>query len=247
MGCNRKLASLICFVAMAWPRGTVHAQSSAPVIYNITQLNTLGGNFGEALGINGSGQIVGDTSTNTTLKGNKVETDELATFWNANSATAVNLGALAGTTNSQAIAINTAGQIVGNADTSSTTFHAAAWPNSASAAIDLGTLGGSDSQAIAINDAGQIVGLANLAGDTAFHAAFWTNRTSQAIDLGTFGGDDSQANCINNIGQIMGYASVPGDLAIHAAFWPASNSAPIDLGTLGGDNSQANGANALGQ
>src|SRR6266404_1832197 len=175
MGCNRKLASVVCFVAMACPRGSVHAQSAVPVIYSITQLNTISGTFGEAVGINRAGQIVGDSN----IKNNAADH---ATFWNSNSTTAVDLGTLTSGGDSQANSINNSGQIAGNADNSSTTFHAAVWTNSTSSAIDLGTLGGSDSEAFAINDAGQIVGLANLTGDAVFHAAFWTNRTSHAVN-----------------------------------------------------------------
>src|SRR5947209_5834169 len=85
----------------------------------------------------------------------------------------IDLGTLGGS-NSQAFAINTAGQIVGYAyiTTGDAVSHAASWANSGSSAVDLGTLGGHFSHAKGINDSGQIVGDANITGDTAQHAVF---------------------------------------------------------------------------
>src|SRR5258708_39474171 len=135
MGCNRKLASVVCFVAMACPRGSVHAQSAVPVIYSITQLNTISGTFGEAVGINRAGQIVGDSN----IKNNAADH---ATFWNSNSTTAVDLGTLTSGGDNQANNINNSRPNAGKAGNSNTHLSPPGLKQNTTLGVGPGNIGG---------------------------------------------------------------------------------------------------------
>jgi probable HAF family extracellular repeat protein len=131
------------------------------------------------------------------------------------------LGTLGGS-NSTARAINTAGQVVGEADTDISGFiysdnfgqilgnpHAfMTAPNSKINPLtdDLGTLGGSASWATAINERGDVVGHSLLAGDAIEHAFLYTS--GRMLDLNDLVGSSlagiyiTSAVGINNRGQI---------------------------------------------
>jgi probable HAF family extracellular repeat protein len=131
--------------------------------------------------------------------------------------------------------INSAGVLVGGADTSTLTpapgcynpvnnldcfvSHAFVWRGNG--LDDLGTLpGGYFSFAEAINQRGQIAGVSengqiDLAfGNPQFHAVLWENGIVR--DLGTLGGMSSFASSINDQGQVTGVAlnNVPDSLSI---------------------------------
>src|SRR5262249_54307000 len=105
------------------------------------------------------------------------------------------LGTLGGPT-SAALAINSAGQVVGTADLDATHAHAFLYNG---ALTDLGTLGGANSSAHGINSAGQVAGSSeiNAAGDT--HAFVWDS-AGGLHDLGTLGGADSEAHTSTEAG-----------------------------------------------
>ncbi len=145
------------------------------------------------------------------------------------------LGTLGGA-NSDALAINSAGQIVGWADTSG---GSAAFVYSGGSMTNLGTLGGSQSTATGINDAGQIVGSSLLSDNTTTHAFLYNGGTLADLTAATAGALVS-ANAINASGQIAGSNS-----AGHAALYNAG--AIIDLGTFGGKTSVATSINSTGQ
>src|SRR3954454_19939193 len=87
-------------------------------------------------------------------------------------ATAVDLGTLGGN-ESNAVAVNSDGQVVGFSFTAGHSQHAFSWTKTGGMA-DLGTLGGSYSNAVAVNKSGEVVGYSTRADETAYHAFAWT-------------------------------------------------------------------------
>jgi probable HAF family extracellular repeat protein len=148
--------------------------------------------------------------------------------------TAVDLGA---GQNSQALAINAAGQVVGSFVHGGNT-RAFLWSNGVLS--DLGTLGTGiqeTSRALGIDSAGNVVGSASFAPGSTDHAFLWSKGVMR--DLGTLGdpSGSSQANAINAAGQIVGVSSAAKLGHIHAFLW--QNGVMTDLGTLGGGYSNA--------
>lgn len=124
------------------------------------------------------------------------------------------LGSILGSGSSNALGINDAGQIVGEAQTNTGDYHA--FLRSGGSNTDLGTLGGIASHAFGINNAGQVVGRSTLSGDpatAASHAFFYDAGTM--IDLGTLGGSFSEAYDINSAGEIVGTSLTAGDASTH--------------------------------
>ncbi len=160
----------------------------------------------------------------------------------------VDLGTLPGGTSSSGMAINSGGQIVGEADEEGGQYHAFLWtPTQPGGTIgtmrDLGTLPGATySSARDINDNGQVVGASDR-GDGQTHAFLWENDVM--TDLGTLpGGTSSVALGINANRQVVGY-STGADGLPHAFRW--ENDVMTDLGTLpGGTDSEAEGINSQG-
>ncbi len=167
-----------------------------------TVLDTLGGQTGEALGINNAGLVVGNSFTTG-------DTASHATLWDINSGAVTDLGTLGGI-DSNALAINASGQIAGWSYLAGDFVqHATFW--NGSTLTDLGTLGGANSQALALNSLGQVVGWSELA-DGSQHATFWDGTT--LIDLNSFldpslvgaGWVLKEAAGINDHGAIVGTA-----------------------------------------
>ncbi len=161
-----------------------------------TVLDTPTGTVSYARGINNDGDVVG-------VSGSR------ATLW-ADAGAAVTLGALTGSTGSQAYAINGNGVIVGYTDFGSAR-HATLWDEGGNA-VDLGFFaGGTRSQATDINLSGQIVGFSNIAAGQLFtnnRAVLWQD--GEMLDLNGLvdaglGWTLYQAEGINDQGQIVGY------------------------------------------
>lgn len=161
----------------------------------MTDLGTFGGLESNALGINGSGQVVGYAQT---------PFGQFRAF-SYSEGTITNLGTLGGFS-SRATAINDAGQIVGESFTEvPLTNHAFLYSDGVMS--DLGTLGGRNSSALAINSYGQIVGSSDTfsGGQRAFLYS-----SGEMIDLNTFVSPGSgwlvlrTARSINDAGQIVG-------------------------------------------
>lgn len=222
------------------------AASPAPaeVLYNITDLGTLGGEDSYAYSINGSGQIVGHARTaagsyhatlfDPTGEGNNIE-----------------LGTLGYSSGAAAYSINDNNEIAGKAATESGNFHAALFdPTGEGNNIDLGTLGGNDSEAWSVNIWGQIAGYAQNGSNFGRATLFEPTGSGDNIDLGTLGGNQSDAYSINASGQIVGGSYLPGTTSVpyHATlFDPTGGGHNIDLGTLGGKHSCALSINNIGQ
>jgi probable HAF family extracellular repeat protein len=126
----------------------------------------------------------------------------------------LDLGTLGGGV-SAAVAINDAGQVVGDSLIASDSEYHAFLRSAASGLVDLGTLGG-DSNANALNNRGEVVGI-YYTSDGDMHAYSWS-REHKMIDLGTLGGSFSRADALNDRGQIVGYSAVAGEQH-HAVLW----------------------------
>jgi probable HAF family extracellular repeat protein len=204
----------------------------------MTPLPTLGGNNGNAGGINNRGQVVG-TAENTTPDPtceelgpplNQVDQiQEKPVIWQEGVIS--ELPTFRGDPDGNANAINDYGWVVGNSGNCSKgpefALHALLWQNGG--LTDLGSLGGTLlSAATNINNQGQVVGLSNLAGDTIQHAFLWT-KAGGMQDLGTLPGDvSSEAKGINDKGQVVGQSC--GQNGCRAFLW--QNGVMIDLNTL---------------
>ena len=211
------------------------AVARAQVLYDITDLGTLGGAESYALGINDSGQVVGNSFVS--------RYDQLYAFtWSASTGM-VNLGSL-GYPPSIAHAINNRGQVVGMAQTLGQPLDAFLWTQGKGLRdISPNTMG---AEAFAINGTGQIVGSLAIDLDT-IHAVIW-RRDGTVTDLGTLGGSFSVATGINQWGQVVGFSTIsPGSYSGHGFAWTRKNGL-IDLGVLSGmDYSYINAVNSGGQ
>lgn len=197
-----------------------------------TDLDTLGGGFSLASGLNASGTLVGFSAL--------VSEVEFHAF--QYSAAGLNdLGTLGGSF-SAAAAVSDAGHVTGDSNLASdeSSFHAFLIPPGGSM-IDLGTLGGSSSSAYAVNNSGWVVGSSAVAGNGSLHA-FLHNGQSM-VDLGTLGGDSSIAIDINDAGQVAGDATTASG-ETRAFLYTGGTMA--NLGTLGGTYSSAVALNENG-
>ncbi len=204
----------------------------------MTDLGTLGGHGSEAVAINQSGQVIGSgDTTKLVLPGDTLSGQTPHAFlWQKGKMT--DLGTLGGR-ESDAVAINGRGQVVGASDTKTKsaggyiTSHAFLWENGRMR--DLGTLGGDNSGAVAINEAGQIVGYS----DSGSGSFVWQN--GKMTDLGTLGGKETEVSDINDRGQIVG-KSQTRDGKWHAFLWERGK-----MRDLGGLDSYVFAINESGQ
>jgi probable HAF family extracellular repeat protein len=181
------------------------------------------GEYGAALAVNESGEVVGYGVVNA---------GQAAHGFLWEHGTLRDLGTLGGK-DSFAYGINDRGQIVGVSSTASGELHAFLWQHGTMA--DLGTGG-----AYGINDVGQIVGFI-LSGAGTYHACSWWG--DRHTDLDSLSLSFSEAVGINQLGWAVGDGIQSGNK--HAYLW--RNRRMTDLGTLGGDNSYAVDVNDRGQ
>lgn len=229
--------------------------------YQVTDLDTLGSVYSEALGINDSGQVVGRVlrdgywnaftySDNTmtylypvpgTLfnasgindNGQIVGNGKGGAFLGYDSINWSFIPVIGNSPGNIARGINDEGQVVGWRDERGVySYHAFVYKNGSM--HDLGTLGGNASDAFAINSSSQIVGWSETS--TLNQHAFLSSGGSM-LDLGTISGPNSTANDINETGQIVGWSDVDNGIHTHASLW--QNGLILDLGTLGGNYSYA--------
>ena len=173
--------------------------------FHMSALPTLGGNNGQASGINMHGQIAGfaengavDASCPAGIINNRID---LGVLWENGKPEA--LAPLGGDPDSIAFGINERGQTVGYSGTCIAANHAVIWQNGAPTSLpDLGVEG--FSLAWGLNDRGQIVGEVLRPDGATDYAALWQN-PREITNLGTLPGDfGSLASGINNKGQVVG-------------------------------------------
>ncbi len=138
-----------------------------------------------------------------------------------------------GNQGTQAIDINSTGQVTGNSSFAENSNTAFLYRDGAM--TNLGTLGtGTRSWAMAINDNGQVVGssLVNAGDFNTDHAFLYSN--GKMTDLGTLGtGPTSQAVAINNKAQVVGVSRInsdPNDGTLHTFLYSAGTM--TDLGPM---------------
>jgi len=190
----------------------------------MTSLGSVGGQIGEATGININDEVCGSGGTGP---------DGIRAFrWKDGVTTA--LETFPGSVSSWATGINSAGQIVGYSLMQDGNYRSWIWQNGTY--TDLGLPEGASSfSAVAINDAGQVAGSDNATGA----AAVWQNGVftplpspGQAAPIG-----------INSAGAVVGYYFGAGHA--HAVVW--QNGVMTELGHLAGDSdSQAESMNSAG-
>jgi probable HAF family extracellular repeat protein len=160
-----------------------------------------------ALALNDALDVVGFSPTNTAVSH--------AVRWNASGAIS-DLGTLGGT-NSRAVDINNAGQIVGTSQIAGdATTHAFLW-SSGTGMQDLNTITGADiTDVVEINDEGQIIGTYVAPGGQSH--AFRYTPGSGLLDLGTLGGTSSAPTGLNGRGEVVGVSKDAGGVT-HAFLW----------------------------
>jgi len=126
------------------------------------------------------------------------------------------LGTLGGS-HSEALAINSRGQVAGFSTTATGERHAFFWDGGAMR--DLGVFAGGTfgTPFIALNDAGQVA-FTSVVASGERHAVLWDGMTVR--DLGTLGGNYSEATAINATGQVVGFSRIAaGGFDVHAVVW----------------------------
>lgn len=174
--------------------------ASGVTLYRVTSLDTLGGSS-LARGLNDRGEAVG-ISIGAGDRGFR------AVRWDADG-TIHDLGA---GTNSDALGINNAGQIVGHFRSENALEEAFVWENNN--VTGLGMLNGSNaSSAYAINEAGRIVGYSDGAFGNPHAVEFVAGGPTPLGSIAIsepLGGADSAAYAVNNTGGIAGMARLAG-------------------------------------
>ena len=173
----------------------------------MTSLGSLPGGSGASYAhdINSSGQVVGNSSAPTGG----------AFMWQNGVMT--NLGSLPGASSSNALGINTAGQVVGHSGGRAFMWQNGVMSDLGGDAPTGGSLYGGTLSAYDINNAGQVVGYGvSIDGDTDSNverAVLW--QSGSMIDLSTAGGVAGtgwilkNATAVNDLGQIVGYGTNP--------------------------------------
>ena len=216
---------------------------AATATYTITDLGSLGGGVTHGLAINASGQVTGDSFLAKQVqvpcpypqsKNQKCFANLDHTFLWSNG-TMTDLGTLGGD-NSQGVAINDSGQVVGSSDTktgSSSFLFNASDQNLTALSSTIGALG--------INDSGQIAGLCNDRPAAPELYACVASSNGIITELGeavppAFGNppyECLEAVAINNNGQALAYCSGPGVPEDGAVVW--TNATPAVACTFSTD------------
>jgi probable HAF family extracellular repeat protein len=189
-------------------------------------LPTVGGNNGQASGINNRGEIAGYAETPVVDSGCPPYKTTSAVLWEKGKAQP--LPTVGSDPDGIAYGINDQGQAVGYSGTCAAALHAVLWQNGTVSPLpDLGFP--RSNLAWAINDQGQIVGQVRSADGTTKYPTLWQNDTMTNLGLlpGDFG---ASASGINNQGQVVGSAWDSNFNWSHGFIW--QNGVLTDLNTL---------------
>jgi probable HAF family extracellular repeat protein len=212
----RAFGFLISLALAVWMAGPALAQ-----VFDVIELQGLGGSTTKAYAINSSGVIVG-----TSAAGGPVH----AVRWT--NLQIEDLGTLGGTL-SAATALNASGVAVGYG--SDVIGYSRSFLNAGAGMVDLGTLGGANSYAHGINNLGEVVGYSGLPGDAGPHA-FLRRADGTMEDLGVLrGGNRSYAFAVTDGGWVAGNSHTGSGHV--RAFLRMPLYGMLELVTLGGSNS----------
>jgi probable HAF family extracellular repeat protein len=193
----------------------VSAAGHAAQVYAITDLGTLGGGQSAANAISNSGLVVGYADTGS---GNQ------PFVWSSNHGMQQ---IQTGSTEGQALGVNSAGTVVGVYNDSDGLQHAFAWTAEAGL-VDLTPPATTGAFASDVNEDGRIVGTAYFGSGIAT-GVIWIGGVAQPLPLPL--GYQSYAYEINDAGQIAGAACTPGSgcsgATILPAFWADLSSLQI--------------------
>jgi len=207
----------------------------------MTDLGVLPGGIGSQVNwISGNGMMAGGSDNGQQDPLNPALPQIHAVLWDHGQMT--DLGTFEGGYDAQASAVNSRGEIVGQAYNTipdpnsmfgygyqSRAFY---WNNGV--VQDLGTLGtGTDADAGMINERGQVIGVsytssipnaicASISSFTLTTGSFLWDRKNGMKDIGGLGGTCTIAADLNNHGQIVGGSALTGDTLIHPFVWNAS-------------------------
>jgi probable HAF family extracellular repeat protein len=215
----------------------------------MTDLGTLGGpNSSEQWAVDDNRGLiaaVGETSTKDPLGedfcGFNTGLTCLGFLWQDGKKTPL---ATLGGDNSQALAVNNLGQVVGYAENDAhdptclppqvLDFEAVIWGPSVGEIQQLPTLPGDTvSAASGINDRGQVIGVSGTCAAPTSRGVLWQDGT--VTDLGDLGGVlNTLPYAINSSGDVVGQSDLTGDTTLHAFLWTKTGGMR-DLGTLPGD------------
>jgi probable HAF family extracellular repeat protein len=199
--------------------------------YSVTFLPSGNGSItplAELTAINNKGQVAGD------IDGLSAGPTWASHAFLSTGGSTLDLGTLGGS-DSHALGLNDAGQVVGASLTNEDVWRAFLYTNGAMA--NLGTLGGTYSAAYSVNVAGEVVGESETT-DGRIMAFLYANGAMR--ELGTLGGANSIAFAVNSLHQVVGASETSAKLS-HAFVY--RNGKMADLGTLGGDASGATDIN----
>jgi hypothetical protein len=214
------------------------AGSTTPTELNLVGEPTTGIKWGEALGVNNSGTVVGYSATG-------VGTTLAPVRWEGQSQTPTQLGTLGFDTpdrlNGVAYAINNAGTAIGSVmrpyvDPSNVTKYgqlAVRWDANSTAAVALQTFaadanGRIEARPVAINASGDIAGVAYDAGQA--RPVVWHAGTTTMTELPRFSTLAGTASSLNDLGVVAGSVTVSTGVT-HAAIWTNDHTV-IDLNSV---------------
>jgi probable HAF family extracellular repeat protein len=203
--------------ASGYERGFSRAPSGS-----VTSIGAMSGSYSRAQAINGAGDIAGLIGYSSASV-----IEERAFLRRASDAAVIELPRPPAALASRALDLNSARDVVGTFNLSSSVEQAFLWRESSGDLIELGTLGGTTSRAEAINAPGDIVGYARDAAGT--HRAFLRRAADgvmQPLEVpdGRF---TSAAYDINDSGIVVGAATFAGGI-VHASLWD-SQARLVDL------------------